>query len=77
MSHVFERYFTNTLNTDLTDGLCETTLKTIIRNAPKLTVNSKDYNAWAEIGFAGTVAHNGLVGMGREQDWPATSWSTS
>ncbi|MDR1286442.1 MAG: iron-containing alcohol dehydrogenase [Treponema sp.] len=69
MSHVFERYFTNTTHTDLTDGLCETVLRTIIKNAPLVCRNPKDYDAWCEIGFAGTVAHNGLVGMGREQDW--------
>ncbi len=69
MSHVFERYFTRTKNTDLTDGLCEATLRTLIRNGPLVLDNPEDYDAWAEIGFAGTVAHNGLVGMGREQDW--------
>jgi alcohol dehydrogenase YqhD (iron-dependent ADH family) len=69
MSHVFERYFTNTTHTDLTDGLCETTLKTIMRNALKVIKNPGDYDAWAEVGFGGTVAHNGLVGMGRAQDW--------
>ena len=69
MSHIFERYFTNTTNVDLTDALCEATLRTIISNAPRLLDNRKDYDAWAEIGFSGTVAHNGLLGMGREQDW--------
>ncbi|NLC32621.1 MAG: iron-containing alcohol dehydrogenase [Clostridiales bacterium] len=69
MSHVFERYFTNTKQTDLTDGLCEAVLKTLIRNGPKALENPQDYDAWAELGFAGTVAHNGLVGMGRQQDW--------
>ncbi|NLM85115.1 MAG: iron-containing alcohol dehydrogenase [Clostridiales bacterium] len=69
MSHIFERYFTNTTHVDLTDALCEATLRTIITNAPRLLDNRKDYDAWAEIGFAGTVAHNGLLGMGREQDW--------
>jgi alcohol dehydrogenase YqhD (iron-dependent ADH family) len=69
MSHIFERYFTNTVHTDLTDGLCETTLKTIMRNAPRVIGNPRDYDAWAEIGFGGTVAHNGLLGMGRAQDW--------
>ncbi|NLD34547.1 MAG: iron-containing alcohol dehydrogenase [Clostridiales bacterium] len=69
MSHVFERYFTNTRNTDLTDGLCEAVLRTIMLNGPKVLDNPQDYDAWAEIGFSGTVAHNGLVGMGREQDW--------
>ncbi len=69
MSHIFERYFTNTTHVDLTDALCEATLRTIITNAPRLMEDPQDYNAWAEIGFAGTVAHNGLLGMGRQQDW--------
>ena len=69
MSHIFERYFTNTTNTDLTDGLCEATLKTLMRNALLAKENMSDYNAWSELGFAGTVAHNSLLGMGREQDW--------
>ena len=69
MSHVFERYFTNTMNTDLTDGLCETVLKTLMKNALLAQQDMKNYDAWAELGFAGTVAHNGIVGMGRQQDW--------
>ncbi|HML46593.1 MAG TPA: iron-containing alcohol dehydrogenase, partial [Clostridia bacterium] len=69
MSHVFERYFTNTTHTDLTDGLCEAVLKTILKNAPLVLADPKNYDAWCEVGFSGTVAHNGLVGMGREQDW--------
>lgn len=69
MCHIFERYFTQTPNVELTDALCEATLRTIIRNAPKLMRNPRDYNAWAEIGFSGTLAHNNLLGLGREQDW--------
>lgn len=69
MSHIFERYFTNTTNADLTDGLCEATLKTLMKNALPAKADMSDYNAWADLGFAGTVAHNGLLGMGREQDW--------
>ncbi|MDR1670031.1 MAG: iron-containing alcohol dehydrogenase [Oscillospiraceae bacterium] len=69
MSHVFERYFTNTTHTDLTDSLCEAVLKTVIKNAPLALADMKNYDAWCEIGFGGTVAHNGLVGMGRAQDW--------
>ena len=69
MSHIMERYFTNTKNTELVDGLCESTLKTIMKNAILVKKNPQDYNAWAEVGFAGTVAHNGLLGLGREEDW--------
>lgn len=69
MSHIFERFFTNTTHTDLTDGLCETTLKTIMKNALLLKKNKEDYNAWAEVSFGGNIAHNGLLGLGRETDW--------
>ncbi|MDR0953653.1 MAG: iron-containing alcohol dehydrogenase [Elusimicrobiota bacterium] len=69
MAHIFERYFTNTKNTELTDKLCEATLKTIINNAPKIMENPKDYDAWAEIMWAGNIAHNGLLGTGRQEDW--------
>lgn len=69
MSHIFERYFTNTLQTDLTDGLCEATLKTIMKNALLVIENPKNYDAWCQVGFGGTVAHNDLLGMGRSQDW--------
>lgn len=69
MSHIMERYFTNTLNTELIDGLCESTLKTIMRNGLILRKDNKDYDAWAEIALAGNIAHNGLLGLGREQDW--------
>ena len=69
MSHVFERYFTNTTRTDLTDGLCETVLKTLMKSGLRARDNIRDYDAWSELGFAGTVAHNGIVGVGRNQDW--------
>ncbi|MDR2110744.1 MAG: iron-containing alcohol dehydrogenase [Spirochaetaceae bacterium] len=69
MSHIFERYFTNTIRTDITDGLCEAVLRTIIKNAPVVCRNPRDYDAWCQVGFGGTVAHNDLLGLGREQDW--------
>lgn len=69
MSHIFERYFTNTVHTDLTDGLCETTLKTIMKNAVRVFSDAGDYDAWCQVGFGGTIAHNDLLGLGREQDW--------
>lgn len=69
MCHIFERYFTLTPHVELTDALCEATLRTIIDNARRLIENSQDYDAWAEIGFAGTLAHNNLLGLGRVQDW--------
>ncbi|MGL4878146.1 iron-containing alcohol dehydrogenase [Paraclostridium dentum] len=69
MSHIMERYFTNTSNTDLIDGLCESTLKTIMSNGSIIINDNKNYDAWAEIALSGNIAHNGLLGLGREQDW--------
>lgn len=69
MSHIFERYFTNTTHVDLTDALCEAVLRVIIKNAPLVYADPTNYDAWSEIGFAGSVAHNGLLGMGRREDW--------
>ena len=69
MAHVMERYFTNEKNVDLTDRLCEATLKTIINNAPKALANPEDYASRAEIMWASTIAHNGLLCTGRSTDW--------
>ncbi|MBO7606195.1 MAG: iron-containing alcohol dehydrogenase [Paludibacteraceae bacterium] len=69
MSHIFERYFTQTNHTELIDSLCEATLKTIMRNAYLLIKNPQDYEAWSEVSLAGSVAHNGFLGCGRIQDW--------
>jgi len=69
MSHIFERYFTNTTHTDLTDGLCESTLRTIMKNALLVMEDKENYDAWAEVSLAGNLAHNGLLGLGRETDW--------
>lgn len=69
MAHVMERYFTNTPHVDLTDRLCEATLKTVIKNAPLALKDPKNYDVRAEIMWSGTIAHNGLLGTGREEDW--------
>lgn len=69
MAHIMERYFTNEQNVDLTDRLCEATLKTIIENSHKVINNPTNYDARAEIMWSGTIAHNGLLGTGRSEDW--------
>lgn len=69
MAHIFERYFTHTKDVDLTDRLCEGTLRTLIKYAPMVLEEPNNYAARAEIMWAGTVAHNGILGVGREDDW--------
>ena len=69
LSHIFERYFTQTKNTDLTDRLCEAVMATVIKNTPVVLNNPDDYDARAEMMWASTVAHNGILGTGRIEDW--------
>ncbi len=69
MAHVMERYFTNQKYVDYTDRLCEATLNTVIKNIPIVLEEPENYEARAEIMWAGTLAHNGLVGTGRIGDW--------
>ncbi len=69
MAHVCERYFTNTRDVEVTDRLCEAVLKTMIEESPKVIANLTDYQARANIMWAGMVAHNNIVGVGRAQDW--------
>ncbi|MHB1653039.1 MAG: iron-containing alcohol dehydrogenase [Desulfitobacteriaceae bacterium] len=69
MAHIMERYFTNEPYVDLTDKLCEATLKTVIYNVPIALAEPENYAARAEIMWASTIAHNDLLSTGRVGDW--------
>ena len=69
MAHVFERYFTNTKEVEITDRLCEAVLLTIVKEAPRVIADPDNYDARANIMWAGMVAHNNICGVGRQQDW--------
>lgn len=69
MSHVMERYFSVTEYVDLTDRLGEAVLRSVIKNLPLALEEPNDYNARAEIMWAGSIAHNDLVGTGRMPAW--------
>ena len=69
MAHILERYFTPTDGTEVSDGISEGLLKAIIKVAPEVIKNPHDYDARANIMWAGTLAHNGICGCGKEEDW--------
>lgn len=69
MAHIFERYFTNTPDVEITDRVSEGVLKAIIEEAPKVMADPQNYGARANIMWCGTLAHNGICGTGREEDW--------
>lgn len=66
LMHTMERYFTNGGNMELTDAIAEALMRTVIKNALLLKENPKDYNARAEIMWAGSLSHNGLTGCGND-----------
>ena len=69
MAHIFERYFSNTTGTQLVDAYSEAILRTVMDEAMTLRLNPDDYDARANVMWAGTLAHNGICGVGKEEDW--------
>ena len=69
MTHVIERYFSNTKNCIVTDRLCEAILKSMLESGKKVMEDPTDYEARANIMWASTLAHNNVCGVDREQDW--------
>lgn len=66
MMHTMERYFTNGGNMEITDAIAEGLLRTVMKNAVILHQNPGDYDARAEIMWAGSIAHNDLTGCGND-----------
>ena len=64
LMHTMERYFTNGGNMEITDSMAEALMRTVIKNAKILAEDPLNYDARAEILWAGSLSHNGLTGCG-------------
>ena len=69
MAHLYERYLTNTEEVEVTDRMIEGLLLTMIHEGPRVIADPENYQARANIMWAGTMAHNNSCGVGRSQDW--------
>ena len=69
MAHVMERYFTNEPHVELTDRLCTAILRTVLNNLLVVMRQPDDYDARAQIMWAGSLAHNDLTSCGNVGDW--------
>lgn len=69
MAHLLERYLTNSKDVVTTDRLIEGLLLSMIEEGPKVIDDPDDYEARANIMWAGMMAHNNSCGVGRSQDW--------
>lgn len=64
LMHTMERYFVNIETMEIVDGMSEALMQTVIYNARILMSEPGNYNARAEIMWAGSLSHNGLMGCG-------------
>ncbi|HEY9576031.1 MAG TPA: iron-containing alcohol dehydrogenase [Lachnospiraceae bacterium] len=69
MAHLYERYLTNSSEVEVTDRMIEALLMTMIHEGPRVIENPNNYEARANIMWAGMMAHNNSCGVGRSQDW--------
>ena len=69
MAHLYERYLTNTKEVEVTDRLIEALMMTLVHEGPRVIADPNNYDARANIMWAGMMAHNNAVGVGRSQDW--------
>ena len=64
MMHTMERYFTAGETMELTDKIAESVMQIVLKNAPILLEEPDNYEARAEVMWAGSLSHNGLTGCG-------------
>ena len=70
LMHTMERYFTSGGNMEITDSIAEGLMRTVMKNAVILRDEPKNYDARAEVMWAGSLSHNGLTGCGNNGgDW--------
>lgn len=70
MMHVMERYLVNEDTMTLTDSMSEALIRTVMANASILLKEPENYKARAEIMWASSLAHNGLMNCGGPKgDW--------
>ena len=64
MAHLCERYLTNSKEVEVTDRLIEALLLTMVHETPRVIENPDNYDARANITWAGMMAHNNSCGVG-------------
>ena len=70
LMHTMERWFGGGGSMELTDGVAAALMRTVIKNAKILMAEPENYDARAEVMWAGSLSHNGLTGCGMDGgDW--------
>lgn len=69
MMHTLDRYFSVTGGNELTDGIAEALLRDVIRNGALAVRDHHSYEPMSELMWCGSLSHNGLTGLGRDNDF--------
>lgn len=70
LMHTMERYFNQSDNMEITDVISESIMKNVMKYAQVLMDEPENYEARAEVMWAGSLSHNGLTGCGTDGgDW--------
>lgn len=69
MSHVFEQYFCSTAESFIQDRLAEAVLKTCVEFGPVAIAEPGNYDARANLMWAGSLALNSLLTYGKKGEW--------
>lgn len=67
--HLLERFFDDVDGIPVTDNLNMSLMNTVRTNAPIVLAEPENYEARANIMWAGMLCHNGIAGCGRHEDW--------
>lgn len=76
IAHICERYFSGALAVPVTDNIACGLIRAIIDSAEILVTDPRNYDARANIMWAGTLAHNDLAGCGRAKGGRAGGWES-
>ena len=68
-AHLLERFFDDMGAVPVTDNLNLSLMRTVRAEAPRVLVDPENYDARANIMWAGMLCHQGLAGVGRHEDW--------
>lgn len=64
-AHILERWFSSVGSVPVTDELAAGLIRSLMREAPRALETPDDYDARANVMWAGTLAHNDIAGLGR------------
>ncbi len=68
-AHLLERFFDETPAVPVTDNLNLSLMRTVRAEAPRVLAEPENYDARANIMWAGMLCHQGYAGCGRHEDW--------